>query len=108
MQVTHAGIWKSPRASITSACKEANMTRPSVIGTRGATQVRVYPDTFNLGQTDCARIRLRIAREGLERSSARLLSTEYEPPITLPMWSRMHRADRADYDRAMTVLEGRA
>ncbi|WP_386681876.1 hypothetical protein [Loktanella sp. R86503] len=84
------------------------MTKSFVTATHGATQVRLYPDTYNIGQSECARIRLRIAREGLERSSARLLSTEYEPPITLPMWARMHRADRADYDRAMTVLEGRA
>ena len=82
------------------------MTRSGVISTRGATQVRLYPDMFNIGQAECARIHLRIAEDGLRRASARLLSTEYEPPITMPMWCRMFARDRADYDRARAVLGG--
>tara|TARA_R110000851_G_scaffold323795_1_gene490732 strand:- start:804 stop:1139 length:336 start_codon:yes stop_codon:yes gene_type:complete len=67
-------------------------------------QPRTYTDTANIGQSACARIRLDIAKAELAKSSARLLSTEYEPLITLPMWSRMHKTARAEYDLAKGVL----
>lgn len=82
------------------------MTRSGVISTRGATQVRLFRDDFRIGQEACARIRLQIATDGLHKASSRLLSTDYEPGDTIPMWARIYADNRADYDRALSVLEG--
>ena len=68
-------------------------------------QVPVLEDSFGIGQASVARIQLEIATSGLQGASERLLSTEYEPEITLPMWRRIFQHHRTSYDTALAVLE---
>ena len=65
-----------------------------------------YPDAYGIGQRSIARINIDVARKGLAEADSYLLSTSYQPEQTLPMWVRIYRADRADYDRALAVLGG--
>lgn len=68
------------------------------------TTPQFYPDPYNNGQANVARIRMALSMKEMAKAAPDAFDTGYQNPLWRAAKRRMFASNRADYERAKAIL----